>query len=92
MRKKLIDKKLKKKVDGACALCGENNYNLLDAHRIIPGKNNGRYTEGNTLSLCVKCHRKVHSGEIELLGKFLSTGGHYVLQFRENGEEGFKSL
>ena len=82
---KKIDKKVKKRVDGKCYFCGNNDYSVLDAHRIHEGQ---EYSDFNTLTLCANCHRKTHAGTIKILGKHFSTSGKYVVHFiSENGEE-----
>lgn len=58
-----------------CFFCGEDDYALLDVHRIIEGANGGEYTEANSLVVCSNCHRKVHDGQIRIAGKFKSTKG-----------------
>jgi len=69
-----------------CFFCEEMDLDLLDVHRIVPGAEGGKYTHYNSLVCCCKCHRKIHSGKIEVVGKFMSTAGR-VLIYRENGEE-----
>jgi len=83
-KKKLINKKVKKRIDGKCIFCGEDDYNLLDAHRIIPG---GKYTDFNTITTCSLCHRKTHSGRIVILGKHFSSSGRHVIHCTIDGEE-----
>lgn len=87
MRKKLINKVAKKKVERCCYLCGENDYCTLDVHRIIEGKDGGEYTDFNTLTTCVKCHRRIHDGQIIIDRKYLSTSGKWRLHFWDNGIE-----
>jgi hypothetical protein len=88
MRKKtLIDKKAKKRLDKKCHFCNEDDYDLLDVHRIVEGKDGGRYTDFNTVTTCSKCHRKIHSGRIEIKGKYSSTAAKYVINYIEDGEE-----
>ena len=90
-QKKLIDKKAKKRRDGACYFCGEKDYDLLDVHRIVEGQDGGKYTEFNTVTACCKCHRKIHSGKIEVFRKYFSTSGHHILHYiDEDGEEIFR--
>ena len=86
-RKKLINKKIKKHIDKKCVFCGEDDYNLLDVHRIVPGKEGGRYSEINTATNCVNCHRKCHSGRIKILGKHFCTSGRYIIHCFIDGEE-----
>jgi hypothetical protein len=82
-----MDKKVKKKIDKKCYFCPESDYSLLDVHRIIEGKNRGKYTNYNTLTCCCKCHRKIHSGRIQIVGKHYSTSGRYVLHYIEDNED-----
>jgi hypothetical protein len=86
--KKLIDKKAKKKRDGKCYFCGEEDYDLLDVHRIREGANGGKYTDFNTVTTCSNCHRKIHAGKIQIHGRHFSTAARYILHFtNEEGEE-----
>jgi ferredoxin len=87
MKKKLIDKKTKKRVDRKCAFCPVDDYSLLDVHRIIPGEEGGKYTDINTVTSCGNCHRKCHSGRIKILGKHPCTSGRYVLHCIIDDEE-----
>jgi uncharacterized protein with PIN domain len=41
-----------------CSLCGE--VIPCDKHRIIHGKDGGKYESGNVISVCPNCHRKIH--------------------------------
>lgn len=86
-RKKIIHKPTKKKYDQKCCFCSENNYNVLDVHRIIPGEQNGKYTEYNSITVCCKCHRLIHSGEITIDKKYPSTSGKWVIHYWHNDEE-----
>ena len=86
---KLVNKKVYKKTEGKCRICGETDYNTLDVHRITAGKNGGKYNKSNSISCCANCHRKVHAGEIQVLGWHKSTKGRVLHIIRENGEEDF---
>lgn len=85
-----MDKKAKKKIEKTCYFCGEDNYSLLDCHRILPGSEGGKYTDYNTLVICSNCHRKCHSGDIKIKGRHYCTNGRYVLNYVENGIELWK--
>jgi hypothetical protein len=87
-RKRLIDKQLVKRVAGKCRLCGEDSYELLDVHRIVPGESGGEYTNSNTVVACSNCHRRIHAGQIEIDRYYFSTAGA-LLRIIENGEEKF---
>ena len=86
-------KQIKKMHDKECYFCGENRYELLDAHRIIEGNEGGKYNWSNMLTICALCHRKCHTGIIKILGKHKCMGGdkleviHYI---DEDGEEKWK--
>ena len=43
----------------ACILCGWDK-GTLDQHRIKPGREGGKYENGNILHLCPNCHRLEH--------------------------------
>lgn len=88
--KKTIDKKIAKHASAKCKICDEPNYHLLDVHRIVPGANSGKYIFSNVLIICVSCHRKVHSGQIRILGWVDSTAGPMLHYIDENGIEQFK--
>jgi hypothetical protein len=85
MTKKQIRKKYIKK----CFFCEEDNYNLLDAHRIIPGEQGGKYHNLNILVTCANCHRRCHSGEIKVDRKYQSSAG-IVVHFWQDGVEYWK--
>jgi hypothetical protein len=76
-----------KRLAGACHLCRESDYHVLDAHRIIPGRDGGKYSLSNGLCLCSNCHRRVEAGEIEILGRHLTSKGVYILHVKKDGKE-----
>lgn len=47
-----------------CQLCGYSKIHS-HAHRLLPGKDGGGYTEGNVVALCARCHEEVHRGITE---------------------------
>ena len=85
-KKKLIDKQVKKRCDKKCYFCEEDDYAVLDVHRIIPGEEGGEYTEHNTVTVCACCHRRCHDGQILIDRKYQSTGGT-VLHYWKDGKE-----
>jgi 5-methylcytosine-specific restriction endonuclease McrA len=89
LKKPFIGKKAFKRRHKPCQICGENKYELLDVHRIIPEEKGGRYEESNCVCICVSCHRKHHSGIIEIKGWFDSSAGKILLYKNEKGEEQF---
>lgn len=80
-------KQVQKLSDKCCFFCHEADYDLLDLHRIIEGKNGGKYTKMNTVTCCCGCHRKIHAGKIKIFGKFLSTKGIVIHFIDEKGNE-----
>jgi hypothetical protein len=85
-------KQIKKRYDGECFFCGEKRYELLDAHRLIEGKDGGKYNWWNTITCCSKCHRKCHTGIIKILGKHKCMGGKKLcmIHYIEDGVEKWK--
>lgn len=82
---------IKKLLYKECLFCGEDDYDLLDVHRVLPGSEKGTYHNRNTICCCSLCHRKCHSGRIKVLGKHLSTTGRWVVHYTEDGEEHWKN-
>jgi predicted restriction endonuclease len=81
--KKLVNKKHEKLRAGKCYFCDEDNYDLLELHRIIPGGNGkgGKYTEINTVTLCSNHHKLVEKGYIKINRKYLTSNGKWVLNY-----------
>lgn len=76
-----------------CAICHEDDYNLLDVHRWrVEGKDGGKYTCDNSIVLCNRCHRLVHSQSIKILGIHPSTKGEVVNYIDKEGKEDFSQL
>lgn len=92
-KNKLINKKAFKKSHGKCAICGLSLYETLDVHRWkVEGKDGGKYTKGNSITLCSNHHRLVHAEKIKIKGVFNSTAGPVVIFEDENGEEQIQSI
>lgn len=85
--KRLINKKLYKKINNKCRICGVNQYELLDVHRICPGEQGGEYIKGNVVCLCSNCHRQVHNGLIKIIGWVKSTNGDLLHIIKDNEEK-----
>ncbi len=47
-----------------CLLCGWKGP--CDLHRLRMGKGGGKYTKGNTATLCPNCHRLLHIGQMSI--------------------------
>lgn len=86
MKKKQSRQQIRKLYLNKCFFCDESNYELLDAHRILPGENGGKYHDSNILVTCSNCHRRVHSGEIVVDKKYMSTKGILVHYWRDGQE------
>jgi len=89
MGKRYSRQQIKKLYDKVCYFCEEDDYDLLDVHRILEGANGGTYHDRNTVTVCSKCHRKIHSGRIKIFGKYMAAGGKklWVLHCNVDGEE-----
>lgn len=90
MRKKLINKISKKRHEKKCYFCDVKDYALLDCHRIIPGEEDGEYTDFNTIVVCSNCHRRIHDKQIVIDRKYFSTSGKWIVHFWEDGVERWK--
>lgn len=87
---KLINKKETKEIAGECFFCGEDDYAVLDCHRIVEGQDGGRYVDHNVLVVCSNCHRRCHDGQLVIDRKYNTTGGFQLLHYWENGKEQWK--
>jgi hypothetical protein len=92
MKRKLVDKKVKKHSDGKCFFCPESDYDVLHCHRIVFGEDGGEYTNFNTLTVCANHHEKIHSNKITIHGKHFSTVGYVIHYTDEDGCEKWKSI
>lgn len=89
-RKRYSRQQIAKLFHKKCYFCEEEDYSILDAHRIIPGEKGGTYHPHNILVICSNCHRKVHSGGLQILGKHPSSTGRWVIHYMEDGKEHWK--
>jgi hypothetical protein len=86
-KRTLIDKQVKKIIEGKCYFCDCCNYDLLDVHRIAYESEENKYTEFNTVVVCSLCHRKIHSGIIKIDRKYFCTNGKWILHYWIENEE-----
>ena len=56
-----------------CEIC-HGKFKSIDKHHITSRSYGGSNLKSNLANLCCNCHRKVHTGEIIIEGKFPSTG------------------
>ena len=85
-KRPFVSKKIRKLSEGKCRICGEDNYILLDVHRIIPGS---AYTFNGTTITCMSCHRLIHANKIKILGWVNSTAGRLLHIIDKAGKEQF---
>lgn len=81
----------KKQYIRACLLCSTPfDPAVLDNHRgLVEGKDGGRYEWANIIPACPTCHRRVHLGEVQVLGRYPSTSGVPYYHVRVGGVEKF---
>lgn len=87
---KLIDKVATKKIDKECHFCGEDEYCVLDSHRIIPEEHGGKYYRNNVVTICACCHRKIHHSKRIVIDRWYNSTKGRVLHYWEDGEEKWK--
>ena len=93
MKEVFGSKKLFKQRAKHCAICKEDDYDVLDVHRWrTPGSEGGKYEIGNCICLCAKCHRLVHKNKIVIQGIFDSTMGKVVYFIDAGGKEHFETI
>jgi hypothetical protein len=88
-RKLLIDKVAKKHFEGKCHFCDVDDYECLHCHRIVPGEDDGIYSDFNTVVCCANHHAQIHADDPQIVidRKYLCTNGRWVLHYWENGAE-----
>lgn len=89
-KKRYSQQKLAKLYSKKCYFCDESQYELLDAHRIIPGEKGGKYTDNNILVVCATHHRMIHADIIKVDRKYPTMTGNWTLHYWINGEEKWK--
>ena len=91
MRHGIGKKKIFKKIAHKCKICGEDEYPLLDVHRILHGEDGGEYTIHNCVCVCNTCHRLHHSADSKLtiIKLVNSTKGKLLYIIDKNGYEDF---
>jgi hypothetical protein len=86
-KKQLVHKIGKKKNIGKCKFCSCDQYEVLDIHRIIEGKDGGIYSDWNTVVCCASCHRKIHAGLIKIDRHYPTISGKMILHYWLDGVE-----
>jgi hypothetical protein len=82
-----ISKKHFKKRAKKCEICGEEDFDLLNCHRI---KEQKEYSNNNCACLCVTCHTLVHRDRIQVFQRKNSSAGKLFHYIDESGKEHFK--
>jgi hypothetical protein len=85
----VIKKKVYKKQQKRCKICGANIYEILNVHRIIPGEKQGSYRKENVVCICHNCHDKHHAGLIKIHGWVDATCGRLLNYTDADGVEHF---
>lgn len=69
-----------KRLAGRCLFCDCSDYEALQCHRIVPGKDGGEYDRDhrNLLVLCANHHAMVTAGTIEVIARRYGSGGSYI--------------
>lgn len=88
-REKRINKKQFKNTIGKCKICGLDNTEILENHRVIEGQHGGRYTYNNVIPCCPNCHTRIHKKQISIDRWYPSTAGYLLRWIDENGNEHF---
>jgi predicted HNH restriction endonuclease len=88
-RNRTINKKQFKQTAGKCRICKRDVVELLDVHRITPGEEGGKYTENNSVCVCVVCHGRVHRTKEIVIDRYYPSTAGYLLRITENGVERF---
>jgi len=86
MSEKFGSKKTLKRAAKTCIICGEDNYEVLDVHRLIHGS---KYTYNGTVVICSKCHRLHHAHVIHIDKWFNSSKGRLLRWVDKEGKEHF---
>lgn len=76
-----------------CEVCDE--HILTDIHHIISKSKGGLNIESNKCELCPSCHRRVHTGDIVLEGRFLTSNckmGETELIWRKPNEPSINGI
>lgn len=88
-KRKLINKKIEKKVVKKCRICGYEETDALEYHRIKFGSEGGTYNKENTVIICGNCHTLIHKKKISIDRYYDCTNGKKMLRITKNGKEEF---
>lgn len=58
-------KKAKERDGYVCQICG--SFENVEGHHLLDYQYGGSFKLDNIVTLCRKCHKKVHKGEIDLI-------------------------
>jgi len=88
-KRKLVNKNIEKKIVKKCRICGYENMEALEFHRIKFGSKGGSYNPENTARICGNCHTLIHKGKIFIDRYYNCTTGKKMLRIIRDGEEEF---
>ena len=92
-RKRKVNKEALKRGVKKCKFCPCDIYELLDVHRILEGKDGGKYEQSlnsvasNCVVACASCHRKIHAGFIKIDRWYSTVTGAATLHYWMDGVE-----
>jgi len=92
-KKRKVNKEALKRSVKKCKFCPCDIYELLDVHRILEGKDGGKYEQSlngfisNCVVVCASCHRKIHAGFIKIDRWYTTLTGSPVLHYWLDGIE-----
>ena len=86
-KRKLINRKVDKLAAKKCQICGTDDLDTLEYHRIIHGEDGGTYIPSNVVICCSSCHTLIHKDRIQIKGWFESTGGKVLIVVKDGIEK-----
>ena len=71
-----------------CEICSNKAHHT---HHIVSKCYGGSNSKSNKCTLCASCHSDVHSGELIIEGRFMTSSG-YVLLYHRKTEESITNI
>ena len=91
-KRKLINREVDKSAAKKCPICDDKDIDVLEYHRIVPGKDGGTYIPYNVVICCSSCHTLIHKDRIQIKGWFESTGGKVLIIIKDGKEKIIQSF